>query len=170
MAALRRLAIERIRRIGVAGLAVCALGTPTAAAAQAAGAGEIAVVVHPSTPIDSLSLTELRRIFLGEQQFWRDLTRIVLFIHPPGSAEREAVLRLVYRMTEPDFRRYWITKVFRAEVAAGPKIVYNSDMAQRLVAAIPGTIALLPAREVNASLRVVRIDGHLPGEEGYPLR
>lgn len=156
--------------ITVAVLAVGAFAAPLGMDAQSARPVEIAVVVHPSAPLASLSLANLRRIFLGEQQFWGDHTRITLLIHAPGTPERDAALRLVYQMNEADFRRYWIAKIFRAEVAVGPKIVYSTGMARLLVATVPGAIALLPANQVDASMRVLPIDGRRPGEDGYPLR
>jgi phosphate transport system substrate-binding protein len=154
------------------GIAMCPI---TSAAGQANAAPErepveLAVVVHPLTPVDSLSLAELRDIFLGDRQFWPDQRRVTLLIHAPGTAERAALLRTVYQMSEPDFRRYWIAKVFRAEVAAGPKLVYSNDMAKRLVATVPGAIAILPVTAVDATLRVVAVEGRRPGQQDYPLR
>jgi hypothetical protein len=43
-------------------------------------------------------------------------------------------------------------------------------MANELVTAIPGAIAFVIARDVEPGIKVLRIDGHLPGEPGYPLR
>jgi hypothetical protein len=62
--------------------------------------------------------------------------------------------------------------MFRAEVASGPKIVFSSNMALELVTAIPGSITFMNAADVDGSTsaKVIRIDGLLPDEEGYPLR
>jgi len=43
--------------------------------------------------------------------------------------EYQLVLQKVYEMSEAHFRQYWIGKVFRAELAAGPKIVNSTDAA-----------------------------------------
>jgi len=167
--------LRRARWAGPVGFAVLlaaavAAARPTPVVVGRALPVELAVVVHPATPLASLSLAELRQVFLGEQQFWRDGTRITLLVYPPRTPERETALRLLYRMSEVDFRRFWIAKIFRAEVAAGPKIVYSAAMARHLVATIPGTIALLPVEAVDDSVRVLRVNGLRPGEKGYPLR
>jgi hypothetical protein len=47
--------------------------------------------------------------------------------------------------------------------------VYSNDSANQLVAAIPGAIAFMAAGEVKPGLKVLRVDGHLPGEPGYRL-
>jgi hypothetical protein len=43
-------------------------------------------------------------------------------------------------------------------------------MQYELVTAIPGAIAFVDARNVHPGVKVVRVDGKLPGEKGYPLR
>ena len=49
----------------------------------------IAIVVHESTGVSNLSLDELRSIFLADQQFWSDRTRIILLVRAPQSDERD---------------------------------------------------------------------------------
>ena len=43
-------------------------------------------------------------------------------------------------------------------------------MATELVGVIPGSIAFVDAAQVPKGLKVVKINGHLPGEKGYPFR
>jgi hypothetical protein len=99
-------------------------------AAHAQGNPAIAIVVHPQATITDLSSAQLRSIFLAEQQYWPDRSRITLLVRAPVSYERDVVLDRIYRMDEPQFRQYWIAKMFRAEVATGPKFVFSTDMAR----------------------------------------
>lgn len=132
--------------------------------------GAVAIVVHPETRVADVSMAQLRSIFLGEQQFWPDHLRITLLVRAPVAVERELVLDRIYRMNEDEFRQYWIAKMFRAEVASGPKVVYSTDMARELVAVIKGAITFMPASEVTPDMKVLRIDGKSPGDAGYALR
>ena len=141
---------------------------PSALAAQEAAS--IAIVTNPRTAANDISFLELRKIFLGEMQFWGDNSRIVLLVRAPVARERDVVLSKIYRMGEAEFQQYWIAKVFRAEVSSKPKIVYSSDMTSELVTALPGAIGFLPADEVGPGMKVLRINGKLPGETGYPLQ
>lgn len=150
-------------------LALLAGSMPPAAAQSRAGQG-VAIVVHPGVPVNDLTLDQLRRIFMAEQQFWPDGSRITLLVRAPEAYERDVVLNIIYRMSENEFRKYWVGKMFRAEVPAGPKIVYSSEMAGELVTAVPGAIAFVPAGSVASTARVVRIDGGRPGQPGYPLQ
>jgi hypothetical protein len=137
--------------------------------AQGEGTSSIAVVVNPDTPVSNLSLEEVRRIFLGERQYWTAKLPVVLLVRAPVARERDTLLQVVYQMNEAQFKRYWIAKIFRAEAATAPKIVYSNDLANELTATMPGAIAFMDARDVRPGVKVIRIDGYLPGEAGYPL-
>ncbi len=132
-------------------------------------AADIALVVRPDMPIDNLSFAELRKLVLGDRQFWSSNLRVTLLIRAPMARERDVVLRNILQMSEAQFRQYWIGKVFRAESAVGPKTVYSNEMAAGLVGSIPGSIAFMDAATVPKDLKVLRINGLLPGERGYPL-
>ncbi len=140
------------------------------AVAQVSKDTDVAVVVNADTPVSDLSLAEVRNVFLGERQYWNSKLPVVLLIRAPVARERDVVLRVIYQMSEAQFKQYWIAKIFRAEVASPPKIVYSSDMEYELVSAIPGAIAFVDARNVRLGVKVLRVDGHLPGDRDYPLR
>ena len=135
----------------------------------AAAAGDIAIVVRPDVPVDTLPFAELRRVLLGDRQFWSSNLRVTLPVRAPGAQEREVVLKVIYQMSEAQFRQYWIAKVFRAEAANGPRIVYSNEMAE-LAAAIPGAVAFVQASQTPKGLKMLKVNGLLPGEKRYPLR
>jgi ABC-type phosphate transport system substrate-binding protein len=139
-------------------------------AAQTAGAEAVAIVVHPGVAVDDLSLGELKSIFLGERQYWSGGSRITLLVRAAIAPERDLILSEIYGMGEERYRQYWIAKMFRSEVASGPKIVFSTDMLRDLVTVIPGSIGFVPVSEVGPDLKVIRIDGLVPGDEGYPLK
>jgi ABC-type phosphate transport system substrate-binding protein len=131
---------------------------------------DVAVVVHPDTPVSNLSLSDVRKVFLGDRQYWSTSIPVVLLIRAPVARERDVVLKIIYQMSESQFKQYWIAKIFRAEAATAPKVVYSNDMANQLVTAIPGAIAFIDSKDVKPGTKVLRVDGRLPGEAGYPLR
>jgi ABC-type phosphate transport system substrate-binding protein len=147
--------------------ALCALGL---AGAPPVAEGDIAIVVRPDVPVDNLSFAELRRLMLGDRQFWSSNLKVTLLVRAPGAREREVVLKTIYQMSEAQFRQYWIAKVFRAEAASGPRIVYSNETAAELTSAIPGAVAFVEAAQVPKGLKVLKINGALPGDKSYPLR
>ena len=159
---------RRARRlVGIAGLGLLALSYLHA---QSQRSSDFAVIVNPDTPVTDLSLEDVRKIFLGERQYWNAKMPVMLLIAAPGTRERDVVLKLVYQMEEVQFKRYWIAKIFRAESATAPKIVYSDEVANELTASIPGAIAVIDARDVGARVKVLRIDGQLPGQPDYTLK
>lgn len=150
-------------------LLIAALGSLGLRPAGAAP-GDVAIIVRPETPVDNLSMGDLRRVFLGDRQFWSSSLRVTLLVRAPGAHEREVVLNTVYQMSEAQYRQYWIAKVFRAEAAAAPRIVYSNEMAVELTNSLPGAMAFVDAAQVPKNLKVVKINGVLPGDNKYPLR
>jgi len=138
--------------------------------AQSSREGDLAVMVNSDTPVTDLSLAEVRNVFLGQRQYWNPKLPVVLLMRAPVARERDIVLKVIYQMSEEEYTQYWVAQVFRAEVTSPPKNVYSNDMQYELVAAIPGAIAVVDARNVRPGVKVVRVDGKLPGEKGYPLR
>jgi ABC-type phosphate transport system substrate-binding protein len=144
--------------------------TPGGGRSQTRAVSDMAVVVNPSTPVSDLTLAEVRKVFRGDRQYWSKDVPVVLLIRAPRSRERDVILRTLYEMSEGQFKQYWIAKIFRAEATAAPKIVYSNDMARELVSVIPGAIAFLPESDVTDGLKIVKINGRMPGERGYPLK
>ena len=163
MAALRK------RRIGRRLVILAALCVPAFPKAADTGGPDIAIVVGPDVPVDNISFPELRRLMLGDKQYWSSSLRVTLLVRAPGSREREVVLRSIYQMSEAQFRQYWIAKVFRAEAPSGPRIVYSNEMATDLAMSTPGAVAFVDASAIPKGLKVLKINGLLPGQKGYPL-
>ena len=141
--------------------AVPALSAPDTAA--------IAIVVRPDVPVDNLTFAELRRLMLGDRQYWSSDLKVTLLVRAPRARERDVVLKTIYQMSEAQFRQYWIAKVFRAEASSGPRVVYSNDMAVELAAQIPGAVAFVDSSQIPNGLKVLKINGLLPQEAGYPL-
>ena len=116
----------------------------------------LAIAVHPSNPVEGLTLAELRRLFAGEIRDWTDLGGpagpVHLISREAGSGSRQAFRELV-----------------------GPihplTAVQNSNGAIRLaVMNDPAAVGYLSLGVARAGgVKLLLIAGHLPGEPGYPL-
>src|SRR5260370_20868115 len=95
---------------------------------QTARGNDIAVVVHPDTPVSDLTLSEVRKVLLGERQYWNSKRPFVLLILAPVARERDVVLRVIYQISEAHFKQYWVAKIFRADIASPPTIVYSNAL------------------------------------------
>ena len=142
---------------------------PVPADAQKGGT-DIAVVVNPNTPISGLTLAEVRQVFKGERQYWPNNVPVVLIMRAPVSKERDVVLRTIFQMSDAQFKQYWVGKIFRAEATSAPKVVYSNGVAAQILTAVPGAIAFMDAKDVTPGVKVIPVDGRLPGQANYPLR
>src|SRR5438105_11088579 len=75
-----------------------ALHSPSTA--QTSRGADVAVVVNSDTPVADLSLSEVRKVLLGERQYWNSKLPVVLLIRAPAARERDVVLRVIYQMSE----------------------------------------------------------------------
>ena len=134
-----------------------------------ASAGDIAVIVHPEVGIEDLEFAELRKIMLGDRQFWASGEKVTLIVAEPVDAGRSVLLERVYNMSEQQFRQYWISRVFRGEVSEDPKVVISSQGVIEMVSVLAGSIAFVDLDDAPTGVTVLSIDGVRPGEAGYPL-
>lgn len=166
----------RIGAIGVLALLLGTLGgraSPGAAQGTPMGADpaeDLAIVVNRSNPADSLSLVDLRRVFLGGRTHWSNGRRVTVVMRDPGTPERAAILRRVCRMTEQDFRQHFLQLVFTGQVPDVPRQLSTANGVVRFVFNVPGAIGYVRASEVDMSVKVIRVQGRLPGQAGYDLR
>lgn len=153
-------------------LVVCMLAALVwpGASTFAQNAPAIAVIVNKDLPVDDVPLTELRRILLGDRAFWSSGLKVTLLIRAPIARERDAAVKTVCDMSEAQFRQHWIAKVFRAESATGPKIVYSNDSAIEAVGRTPGAVAFVETTAVTKAVKVLKIDGLSPGQAGYKIK
>ena len=105
----------------------------------------------------------------GEKRSWPGGLAIRLIVRPPGCHERFVLLRLL-GMSESEYKRYWTAQVFRGEAGSEPAIVPSVGMQKEALAAFPGAISLVDVRDVKPGMKIVKVEGLLPGETGYPLR
>jgi xanthosine utilization system XapX-like protein len=134
----------------------------------AAQAEDVAVVVNDHNPVSKMSRAELRRIFAGEERSWSAGLLVKIFVRAPGTHERVALLKLL-GMTEGEYKRYWTVQIFRGEAQAEPFTVPSNGMQKEALVAYPGAVALVGLQDVKAGMKVLRVEGRMPGEAGYPL-
>jgi hypothetical protein len=130
--------------------------------------GQIAIVVNEHNPVTNLSRIELRRIFAGEKHSWPGGVPIKIFVRALGARERTALLKLL-GMTESEYTKYWTAQVFRGEAQAEPLALFSNGMQKEAVTAFPGGVVLMDTRDVKPGMKVVKMDGHMPGDDGYSL-
>ena len=146
------------------------LGLISGPAAQTTESPDIAIVVNSENVVSNLTMPELRRIFRGERQYWSSNSPVVLLMDAPGARERDVILRTVLQMSEDEYTQYWVAKIMRAEASFPPTAVFSYSMVGEGIRGNRGAIGYVVASDVPRGLKVLQVDGILPGKAGYPLR
>jgi len=130
-----------------------------------AQAKTIAVIVHKDNPIDKLLHTELARIYKGRLKRWPDGRAIVVLNRPIQSDIRRQFYRQVLG-AEP-------TKRFqpsRSPIPFKMRQIKSAQASRKFVTRIPNAIAYIYLHEADDSVKILRIDGLKPEDEGYRLK
>lgn len=130
----------------------------------------LAIIVNRSNPIENLSLTDLRKIFLGERSRWPNGHRVTVTMMESGYAERDAVLRDIYRMTESGYRNHFLKGTYTGDIPVSPKTLSSPQILRKFIFNAPGAIGYLRASDVDATVKVIRIDGRFPSDLDYKLQ
>ena len=137
-----------------------------------AAKGRVAVLVNKSNVVSGLSSAELRRILLGEETRWDGKEKITILLLPTGSDERKILLKILLKMSDDDFTRHWISRVFQGQSTAAPKKAASAASMLKLVAGLPTALGIVDLDDVppgDTGLKVLSVDGKAPNEDGYSL-
>ncbi len=153
------------------------IGTVAAAFAIGAPASlprTFAVVVHQSNATSGLRFSDLQAYFLGHSKKWSNGSNVVLVERSPESPAFHFLLDRVLNMSAVEHRRRLANIEFMGEAPVNLKVLNSEEAACKYVFNVPGSIALIETGSLQtpecSGVRVVRIDGKLPAEEGYRLR
>ena len=139
-----------------------------AALTSPAQSQNIAVVVSPNNPLSNLPIADLRKAFMGDRKSWPNGSAIKLLTRSPGTPERAALLRLM-GMSETEYKRNWTAKIYRGEAESEPVTLPSNGMQKEALAVYPGGIAFVAAPDVKLGMKILKVNGKLPDEEGYPI-
>ena len=129
---------------------------------------DVAVVVNPENPASNLTIPELRKLFAGEKRSWASSVPVKLLVRAPGTHECAVLLKLL-EMSEGEYKQYWASRVMRGEAQSEPLVLPSIGMQGEAIGLFPGGISLVEAENVKPGMKVVKVNGRMPGEAGYPL-
>lgn len=120
----------------------------------------LAVVVAKDNNVESVTSANLAKMFKAETRKWPDGKNVVLVLHRDSITQMETLERL-NKMTETDLKTLLAThkdSFFLADT--------DADLL-RIVQTTPGAIGLVDVRSINDKIKVLKVDGKLPLEDGY---
>ena len=133
-------------------------------------ASDVAIVVNKAnTGADGMTAKQLKQIFSGEKARWADGQKIQTLATGAAEPEHKVAIQFLFGMSEAEYQKYCLHAVFVGTPQAVPRDSGASSAVLNLVALIPGAIGFVRADLVNATVKVVKIDGLGPGDAGYAL-
>jgi ABC-type phosphate transport system substrate-binding protein len=139
--------------------------------AQAAG-DTIVVIVNVSNPVQNLSMSELKKLFMSDRSKWDTGKAVAPVMVAAGAPERTAFLKIVCGLNDADFAKYFVQAAFTGKDATPPKEVGSAQAVKGVVTNSPGAIGFVKAGDFNSdsTIKAVKIDGLAASDAGYKLK
>ncbi len=118
---------------------------------SAVRAEDVAVIVNVGGPLTSLTLPDVRALYLGERQFVGP--EVVVLLHLPEGDVKAAFLSRVVGQTLKEYKLHWLQRVFQ-EGATLPKVVAGPEAMVGVVATRRNSVGYVPASLVQETPEV----------------
>ena len=106
----------------------------------------------------SLTLPELKSVFMAERQRWPDGTKVIIAMIKSTAPLGKIVSKRIYSMTGDEVRGFWAGISFAGKFES--PVTFNTDSElESYVSQTPGAIAILDKAPEAAELKTVLIDG-----------
>lgn len=141
--------------------------------AQAAAGEHIVVIVNAANPVDNVSVSELKKLWLSDKSHWDSGKAVAPVMLAAGSPERAAFLKIVCGMNDADFSKYFLQAAFTGKSATPPKEVGSAASVKSVVGSSPGAIGFVKVSEYSpsdGSVKAIKVDGVAADDAAYKLK
>ena len=123
-------------------------------------AHHLAVVVAKDSSVESITSANLVKMFKAETKKWPDGKNVILVLHKDSPGQM-ATLERLNKMSESDLKA--LLAAHKDSVVLAET---DADLL-KMVQTTPGAIGLVDVHSINDKVKVLKVDGKLPLEEGY---
>ena len=116
------------------------------------------VIVNKANPLKTMTVVELRRIFMKQTRMWSHAESVVPVDWDATSPIREEFCRRVMARSVREMGDYWVQQGVTQGMVP-PSTQRSTRAILRFVASVPGAIAYAPAGEVDDTVAVVKVTG-----------
>jgi len=126
-------------------------------------ARDLALIADKANPSSSISNKEIVKLLRNENARWPDGKKVTVYLSNPNSADGKVLLDKVYGMTAGEL------KSFADGQKANIVILESDEQVLKAVAGHPGALGAVNVYSINSAIKVLKVDGKLPMEQGYLL-
>lgn len=130
-----------------------------------ARAEEVAIIGNKEITVDNISFKELVNILKQEKQYLGN-KKIYLIMQETGTREKKIILKRIYSMTDEELKKFWLSKMFRGEIAEFPKTLSSNQAVKSFVSRVPNAIGFIDADSLDDTVKFLKIDKKLPKDKG----
>lgn len=116
---------------------------------------QIVIIVNKANNANDLRLDAIRNMFLGDKTSWPDGKHVAVLMRQGGQADRQVILKQIYKMGEAEYNKYFMQAVFTGRISAPPKEVASAAEMKRMVAENPAAIGYLRKDDADDSVKAV---------------
>ena len=118
----------------------------------------LTVISNQQGTPSSLKFSELKSIFMGEQQRWRSGTKITIALMKTNTTAGKSTSMIVYGMSGDELNKFWLALVFQGKAAA-PNFFNSAAELENFVAQNPGAIGIIDQVVENDEIKTILIEG-----------
>ena len=126
-------------------------------------ARDLAVVVNKKNTASQLTAVELEKLLKAGIQNWPDGARIEIFLTGPDSPDNGVILQHAFKLKPEEIKS--LLDAHKADI----RVVGSDEVVLTMVNTNPGAIGIVNVYSINSRVKVLKVDGKLPMEQGYLL-
>jgi ABC-type phosphate transport system substrate-binding protein len=134
-----------------------------------AAAKDLALVSNKTNNVTDLSMPDLIKICKGQTNRWPKGGPVTFFSRSPDSPEMKLVLEKVYGMSKDEVRALIVAANHGRTNHPAIVVVDSEKAVLEAVESTPGAVGLVDVYSITGGITVLRVEGKLPLEAGYPL-
>jgi ABC-type phosphate transport system substrate-binding protein len=115
---------------------------------------EIAVVVDPAVPLDSISIEQLERLYLNRPDRYPEGVKLVPLDRQAGSEIRKQFVQKVLWKTEVEVAQFWSRRMYSGKGRPPRQLRDDGDVIEE-VTANPGDVGYIDADSVSDQVKVL---------------
>lgn len=120
--------------------------------------GPLTVISNPNGAPAGLNLRELKSVFMGEKQRWRNGTKVLIALMKPATNTGRLISDKVYNMSSDQVNKFWLALVFQGKTES-PVSFDSPDALVNFVNNNPGAIGILNQSDVPTDAAITLVDG-----------
>jgi len=118
----------------------------------------LTVISNQKGAPSTLNYSQLKSIFMGEQQRWRSGTKITIALMKTNTPAGKNTSETIYGMTSDELNKFWLALVFQGKASA-PNFFNSASELENFVAQNPGAIGIVDQVAANDQIKKIEVEG-----------